>query len=218
MSPSEQQERPGPGGLAIVGAVLSLVVAPFALLYLWIDSAMSQPTNGATYVTVDAVPVGSLPDVPSSGSANVELLQQAEVEVWDGKVDAAHFLPTDLTYGLAVGVVLLAVIVAIGVLRRRPANLFVVGWLGLMAVYAVVAAVAGPRAHDWAARRAIELSDLPTSAAAARRAGLDFTAAAPATDWSSWHSIYVVVAITCVGAAAYVLHLRSRTRPPRPAV
>ncbi len=140
--------------------------------------------------------------------ASVRSTSVVTVDVADGRIDAAYNLGSNLVHGLAALLVVLAVVTALGVLRRRPVSLATVAVTGLLAVYCAVAAFAVPWARGWAIERTIEDYGLPASVEQSQTLGVGFHVAAPQLNSFTWTTGLLGCAAVALGATLWALHLR----------
>lgn len=193
----------------------TLGAAPFVAVYLWVSAAVNvRPTTGETLIDYRVTTVGDAgypADLATDPGAEATVTggRTLTLSLFDADIDRAYYLWGDLLHLLALGVVVLAVTVAVGVLRGRPASRATVGVLAGLSVFSAVSAWAGPRAKEWAAVTAAERTGLPWGTTEAEAAGADaFVVGDLGLDW--WWASMVVVTLVCAGAALWVLHVRRR--------
>lgn len=207
--------RPGvvrrkPGRVARGSALGTLALSPIALGAIALSAIFGgRPVAGRTSVELRAVArdTSGASGFPAEG-ASVRGTTVVTVDVDDGRIDAAYHLGSNLVHGLAVLLVVLAVVTAVGVLRRRPVNLATVVVAGLVAAYCAVAAFAVPWARGWAVDRVVEDYGLPTSVEQAQALGVGFHVAAPQLSSFAWTTGLLGCAAVALGAMLWALHLR----------
>lgn len=188
-----------------------MVLAPLAAIFVFMRSVWNgRPTMGTAFVEIPSVLVGRSTDLGTLGDANVTSAPRVVLEVGDARIVDAHYLPADLAHGAVVLGLLVAALAAVLVLRRRPASRLLVGALVVYAALAAAAAWAGPAARQRAVDRTIDLYGVPTGVAQARESGVGYYAVPDVVTWSDdWHGAFVALALASLGAATYVLHVRS---------
>lgn len=202
--------RRKPGRVARGAALGTLGVSPIVLGAIALSAIFGgRPVAGRTSVELRAVArdASGATGFPAEGAA-VRSTSVVTVDVDDGRIDAAYHLGSNLVHGLAALLVVLAVVTAVGVLRRRPVGLASVVVAGFVAAYCAVAAFAVPWARGWAVDRVIADHGLPVSVEQAQALGVGFHVAAPQVSSFAWTAGLLGCAVVALGAVLWALHLR----------
>lgn len=213
--PAVKTRKPGvvrrkPGAVARGAGLATLGVSPIALGAIALSGIFGgRPVAGRTSVELQSFARDSS---GASGfaadGASVRSSSIVTVDVDDSRIDAAYHLGSNLVHGLAALLVLLAVVTALGVLRRRPVSLAAVALAGFISLYCAVAAFAAPWAKGWAIDRVVEDYGLPTSVEQSQSFGVGFHVAAPHLNSFTWTTGLLGCALVALGATLWALHLR----------
>lgn len=213
--PAVKPRRPGvvrrkPGRVARGAALGTLAVSPIVLGAIGLSAIFGgRPVAGRTSVDLQAFvrDTSGASGFPAEG-ASVRSRSVVTVDVDDPRIDAAYHLGSNLVHGLAALLVVLAVVTAIGVLRRRPVSLTTLAVAGVIAAYCAVAAFAVPWARGWAVDQVIADHGLPVSVEQAQALGVGFHVAAPQLNSFAWTTGLMGCAVVALGAVLWALHVR----------
>lgn len=204
--------RRKPSRTARGAAIGALAVAPIVLGAIALSAIFGgRPVAGRTSVELRAFArdTTGAAGFPAEG-ASVRSATVVTVDVDDPRIDAAYHLGSNLAHALAALLVLLAVVTAIGVLRRRPVGLASIVVAGVIAVYCAVAAFAVPWARGWAVDRVVQDYGLPVSVEQAQALGVGFHVAAPQAGSFAWTAGLLGCAALALGVVLWALHVRGR--------
>lgn len=213
--PAVKTRRPGsvrrkPGTVARGASLATLGIAPILLGAVALSGIFGgRSVGGRTSVELQsfARDASGASGFAAEGAA-VRSSSVVTVDVDDSRIDAAYYLGSNLVHGLAALLVVLAVVTALGVLRRRPVSLATVAVTGFISLYCAVAAFAAPWARGWAIDRVVEDYGLPTSVEQSQSLGVGFHVAAPHLNSFTWTAGLLGCALVALGATLWALHLR----------